>query len=182
LTQASFERLLEKNYLAQVDRAKGKFRSFLLGALNHFLADEWDRAHRQKRGGGQTFISLHAQTPEDRYRLEPVDGMDAGKLYERRWALTLFEQALARLEAEFAAAGKREQFERFQDFLLGGRGATTSGKAGAPLAMGEGAVRVAVHRMRQRYGQLVREEIAHTVGSPQEIDEEVAHLCAVLTG
>src|ERR1035438_5489491 len=112
LTQGFFARLLEKNYLAQVQREKGKFRSFLLASLKHFLADERDKARAQKRGGGQPIISLDDTTAEDRYRLEPVDAMDAEKLYERRWALTVLEQARQRLKAEYDQAGKSRSEER----------------------------------------------------------------------
>ncbi len=114
LTQAFFERLLEKKSLHEVDQRKGKFRSFLLASLNHFLADQWDHAHRQKRGGGLTFISLDEQKPEERYRLEPPDDLDAQKNFERRWALTLLEQVLARLEAEHTAADKTGRFQALQ--------------------------------------------------------------------
>src|SRR2546430_9901540 len=108
LTQGFFTRLLEKNYLAQADREKGRFRSFLLAALKHFLSDEQDRARAQKRGGGQALISLDEQTAEGRYRLEPADVMSAEKLFERRWALTLLEQARTRLCDEYVAAGQAE--------------------------------------------------------------------------
>jgi RNA polymerase sigma-70 factor (ECF subfamily) len=181
LTQAYFERLLTKEYLAQVDRSKGKFRSFLLASLNHFLADEWDRSRRQKRGGGAAFLSLDATTAEERYHLEPVDDLDAERIFERRWALTLFGHVLARLEDEFIAAGKRDHFRQLQGFLVGDRGSGSCAQTGAALGMSEGAVRVAIHRMRQRYGELIREEIAHTVSSPVEIDDEIRHLCEIMS-
>ncbi len=182
LTQGFFARLVEKNYLEAVGRQKGKFRSFLLAALNHFLSDEWDRARAEKRGGGQTFISLDDHTAEERYRLEPVDRMDAEKIYERRWALTLLEQVLRQLEAEFAATGKRPLFEQLKVFLLDEKGVGSYAESAARLEMTEVALRVAVHRLRQRYGELFRDEIAHTVARPDEIEEEVRHLLRVLSG
>jgi len=182
LTQEFFARLLAKNYLAQVERQKGKFRSFLLAALRHFLADQRGRARAVKRGGAADCISLDAQTAEERYRLEPVDRMDAEKIYERRWALTLLEQVLRQLEAEFAATGKRQLFEQLKVFLLEEKGVGSYAESAARLEMTEGALRVAVHRLRQRYGELFRDEIAHTVARPDEIEEEVRHLLRVLSG
>ena len=182
LTQGFFARLLERNDLEAVGRQKGKFRSFLLAALNHFLSDEWDRERAQKRGGGQTFISLDDQTAEERYRLEPADELNPEKIYERRWALTLLEQVLRQLEAEFAATGKRQLFEQLKVFLLEDKGVGSYADTAARLEMTEGALRVAVHRLRQRYGELFRDEIAHTVARPEEIEEEVRHLLSVLSG
>jgi len=181
LTQAFFERLLEKKSLHEVDQRKGKFRSFLLASLNHFLADQWDHAHRQKRGGGLTFISLDEQKPEERYRLEPPDDLDAQKNFERRWALTLLEQVLARLEAEHTAADKTGRFQALQVFRLGEKSSVTYAVVAARLGTSEGAVKVAVHRLRRRYGELFRAEIANTVASSEDVDEEIRHLRAVLS-
>jgi RNA polymerase sigma factor (sigma-70 family) len=181
LTQEFFARLLEKNYLAQVERQKGKFRSFLLAALRHFLSDQRDRARAAKRGGGADCISLDAQTAEQRYRLEPMDRMDAEKIYERRWAMTLLEQALTRLRDEASAAGKTEQFERLRSFVAG-ESDISCGEAADQLRLTESAVKSAVHRLRQRYRELVREEIGHTVADPAEIDEEIRYLKAVIGG
>jgi RNA polymerase sigma-70 factor (ECF subfamily) len=180
LTQEFFARLLEKNYLAQVERQKGKFRSFLLAALRHFLADQRDRARAVKRGGGADCLSLDAQTAEGRYRLEPVDRMDAEKIYERRWAMTLLEQALTRLRDENVAAGKTELFERLRDFVAG-ESDVSCGEAAAQLALTESAVKSALHRLRQRYRELVREEVAHTVADPAEIDTELRYLITVMS-
>ncbi|MEK7675189.1 MAG: sigma-70 family RNA polymerase sigma factor [Verrucomicrobiota bacterium] len=182
LTQEFFARLLEKNYLGQVAREKGKFRSFLLAALRHFLADQRDRARAVKRGGGADCISLDAQTAEERYRLEPADELNPEKIYERRWAMTLLDQVLRHLEAEFAATGKRPLFEHLKVFLLDEKGVGSYAETAARLEMTEGALRVAVHRLRQRYGELFRNEIAHTVARPDEIEEEVRHLLRVLSG
>jgi RNA polymerase sigma-70 factor (ECF subfamily) len=182
LAQGFFARLVERNYLEAVGRQKGKFRSFLLAALNHFLSDEWDRARAEKRGGGQTFISLDDHTAEERYRQEPADELNPEKIYERRWALTLLEQVLRQLEAEFAATGKRQLFEQLKVFLLEDKGVGSYAESAARLEMTEGALRVAVHRLRQRYGELFHDEIAHTVARPDEIEEEVRHLLRVLSG
>jgi RNA polymerase sigma-70 factor (ECF subfamily) len=181
LAQGFFARLVEKNYLEAVGRQKGKFRSFLLAALNHFVSDEWDRARAEKRGGGETFISLDDQTAEDRYRQEPADELSPEKIYERRWAMTLLDQMLRQLEAEFAATGRLRLFEELKVFLLDEKGVGSYAETAARLEMTEGALRVAVHRLRQRYGELFRDEIAHTVASPVEIEDEVRHLLGVLS-
>ena len=180
LTQEFFARLLEKNYLAQVAREKGKFRSFLLAALRHFLSDQRDRARAVKRGGGADCLSQDAQTAEERYRLEPVDRMDAEKTYERRWAMTLLEQALTRLRDENVAAGKAELFEHLRSFVAGETDSSCA-EAAAQLALTESAVKSALHRLRQRYRELVREEIAQTVADPTEIDAEIRYLITVMS-
>lgn len=180
LTQAFFARLLEKNYLAQADRERGRFRTYLLTAFSHFLSDEWDKARRLKRGGGQEFISFDAASAEERYLLERVDHLDAAKLYERRWVTTLFDKVLARLEQEFREGGKSELFDGLKGFLLGEDNGARYAEAGQRLGMKEDAIKQAVHRMRRRYQELFREEIAQTVGSPSEVDDELKHLFAVL--
>ena len=182
LTQAFFARVLEKDYLAQVQREKGKFRSFLLGCLRHFLSDERDRAQALKRGGGQILISLDAPSPEDQYRLEPADDMTADKLFERRWALTLLEQARGLLRDEYVRAGKAELYEKLLIFEAGDKGAPSYAEVAAQLGITESAMKSAVFRLRQRYRELVRTEIAHTVADPAEIDEEIRHLIAVIGG
>ena len=182
LTQGFFARLLEKNYLAQVQRERGKFRSFLLVALKHFLADERDKTRAQKRGGGQAIISLDDTTWEDRYRLEPVDAIDAEKLYERRWALTLLEQARARVLAEYVKAGKAELYDRLKAFDSGDQNAPSYAQVAAELELTESAVKSAVFRMRQRYRELVREEVANTVENPAEVDSEIRYLISVVSG
>lgn len=180
LTQEFFAHLLARNSLAQVGSQKGKFRSFLLAALRHFLADQRDRARAVKRGGGADCLSLDTQTAEARYRLEPVDRMDAEKIYERRWAMTLLEQALTRLHDEAVAAGKTELFERLRDFVAG-ESDVCCGEAATQLGLTESAVKSALHRLRQRYRELVREEIAHTVADPAEIDTEIRYLITVMS-
>lgn len=182
LTQAFFAHLLGIDFLKSIAREKGKFRSFLLAALNHFLANEWDKAQTAKRGGGARFISLDDEAAESRYRLEPVDEASPEKIFARRWALTLLEQVMTRLRAEFAANGKAELFDELKAFLSGGHGKSTYADVAARLRLTEGAVKVAVHRLRQRNRQLLRAEIAHTVSSPAEIDDEIKHLFAALSG
>ncbi len=181
LTQAFFARLLEKHYVAQADRERGRFRTFLLAALDHFLADEWDKARRLKRGGGREIISFDAASAEERYRLEPVDSLDAAKLYERRWVTTLFEKVLARLEEEFCDSGKRELFDGLKSSLLAERDGASYAELGARLGLKEDAVKQAVHRMRRRYRELFREEIAQTVAGPGEVDDELNYLFTVLS-
>ncbi len=182
LTQAFFARLLEKNYVAQADRERGRFRTFLLAALTHFLADEWDKARRLKRGGGREIISFDAASAEERYRLEPIDQLDAAKLYERRWVTTLFDQMLARLEQEFRDSDKGELFDCLKNSLLADSDSLSYAVLGRRLGLKEDAVKQAVHRMRRRYRELFREEIAQTVAGPGEMDDELKHVFAVLSG
>jgi RNA polymerase sigma factor (sigma-70 family) len=179
LTQAFFARFLERNYLAQVDPARGKFRSFLLASLKHFLANEWDRLRAQKRGGKAQIISLDEQTAEARYLLEPRDETTAEKIFERRWALTILEEVLVRLEAECAAAGKADQFRHLKDHMMAGS-TTPQAELAAQLNMSPSAVKVAIHRLRKRYRALLREEIAQTVASPADVDGELRHLFSVI--
>ncbi len=180
LTQGFFAQLLAQHSLAHVAPEKGRFRSFLLAAMRHFLSDQRDRAQAVKRGGGAEILSLDAQEAEERYRLEPVDRLDAEKIYERRWAMTLLEQALVRLRDEMAVAGKAELFERLKGFVAGDR-EVSCGQVAAHLGLSESGTKSAVHRLRQRYRELVREEIAHTVANPAEIDLEIGYLMALLS-
>jgi len=181
LTQEFFARFLEKNYLGSVDRRKGKFRSFLLASLENFLAKEWTRAHRLKRGGGQTIIAWDGCDPEERYRLEPADHATAEKIYERRWALTVLENAMAALEADYKNAGKQALFLELRPFISGDDADVSYPDLAGRFGMTEGAVRVAVHRLRERYGQSVRAEITRIVQRPDEIEEELQHLFAALS-
>jgi RNA polymerase sigma-70 factor (ECF subfamily) len=180
LTQEFFARLLQGRFLENVGPQKGKFRSFLLAALKHFLCDEWDKARAAKRGGGQAFISLDDHHAEELYLREPDRGAPAEQVFERRWALTLLGQALARLREEFAAAGKAREFDHFKIFLST---QTTDGAydaVAAKLELAADTVAVKVHRLRQRYGELIRAEIAQTVASAADIEEELAHLFDVV--
>jgi DNA-directed RNA polymerase specialized sigma24 family protein len=179
LTQEFFARLLGKDFLAGVDRGKGKFRSFLLAACTHFLANERDRGRAKKRGGGRAVVSLDATDAEGRYRTEPADDLTPEKLFERRWALALLQQVMGRLRAEFEAKGKGHLFDRLRGFLVGEKGAGYR-RASDELGLSEGAVKVAVHRLRQRYRELLHEEIGRTVGSAEEVEEEVRALFAAL--
>jgi RNA polymerase sigma-70 factor (ECF subfamily) len=179
LTQEFFARLLAKHFLAGVVPEKGKFRSFLLAAVNHFLANEYDRLQAQKRGGGQATIALDGQHADSRWQLEPSHDLTPERLFERRWALTVLEQVLARLEAELTAEGKAELFEALRPLLTGG-GEATHAELGVRLGMSPGAVKVAIHRLRRRYRRLLREEIAHTVADPAEIDDEIRYLLSCL--
>lgn len=177
LTQEFFAKLIAKHYLGDVDRVKGKFRSFLLASLKHFLANEWDKSRAQKRGGGQTIVSLDAET---RYKLEPADNVSADKIFERRWALTLLDEVLKRLREEYADDGKGKLFDHLKVTLTSERGTIPYAALGTQLGMSAGAVKVAVHRLRQRYRDVLRAEIAETVARPEEVEEELRALFTAL--
>jgi len=179
LTQAFFAALLEKEYLRVADPERGRFRSFLLASLNHFLANEWDRARAQKRGGGKV-ISMDVADAESRYSLEPADNLTAETLFERQWAMTLLDQVLTELREELARGGKQPLFDRLKGFLGGGAPGASYGQVAAELGMTEGAVKTAVHRLRRHYRRLLRARIAQTVASAEEIDDEIRHLFAAL--
>jgi RNA polymerase sigma-70 factor (ECF subfamily) len=176
LTQAFFARFLEKNYLEGLRSEKGRFRAFLLASLKHFLANEWDRASRQKRGGGTTPLSLDWQSADSRYQIDPADVLSPDKLYDRAWAVTLLERVIIRLGDENAAEGRSKLFEQLKPFLMVGRSAIPYAQAAAALDLAEGAVRVAVHRLRRRYRELLREEIAQTLSDPAQVEEEMRAL------
>lgn len=178
LTQAFFERLIEKNYLDDVAREKGRFRSFLLAALKHFLSNEWDRLRAQKRGGGHVIVSIDDEA-EDRYRLEPADDLTPERLYERRWALTLLERVLVQLREEFARQDKSDQFEILKVYLTPSASPPPQAETARKLSMTEDALKVAIHRLRKRYRELVRAEISDTVSSPEEVEDEIRHLFSV---
>jgi RNA polymerase sigma-70 factor (ECF subfamily) len=180
LTQEFFARLLQKDYLKAAEREKGRFRTFLIVALKRFLANEWDRLRAQKRGGGQSLLSLDTELAEQRYRVEPVEGATADRIFERRWALTLLDRTMTRMREEFAAAGKAGEFGPLKTCLTAERGEISYAEIAAALGMSEGAARVAVHRLRKRFREVFREEIAHTVSTPEEIEEEVRYLMGVL--
>ncbi len=180
-TQEFFARLLAGDSLAQVNAAKGKFRSFLLASMNHFLANQHERASALKRGGDRVFISLDEFAPEERYDLEPVTGVTADQLFERRWARTVLDAALAQLRKEFAQSGKLEHFEHLKVFLQNEAAAGDYERLAPELKLSPGAVAVAVHRLRLRYRELVRLEIANTVSCPSELEEEMRHLFTLLT-
>jgi len=176
LTQAFFAGLLEKGSFHNASREKGRFRSWLLGALDHFLVNEWQRGQTLKRGGQVNFISLDDDTAENRYLLEPATDLTPEKLYERRWVQVLLDQVLARLREQFAADGKEELFDQLRVFLTDVKGTVSSADVAAKMGMSEDAVKQAVLRLRRRYRELLRREIAHTVSTPVEVEDEIRHL------
>jgi len=182
LVQAFFERAIEKNYVAAANRERGRFRTFLLAALEHFLAKEWRRGQRLKRGGGRSFISLEELGAEESNGAERSSELTAEKLYDRRWALTVLERALQRLRSEYRESGREAVFVQLAVTLSGERPGNSYAEIAQRLEMSEGAVKVAVHRLRQRYAVLVREEVANTVSRPAQVDEELQHLVAALSG
>ena len=180
LTQEFFLRFLEKNYLKAVAREKGKFRSFLLASMNHFLANEWDKAKTEKRGGKLQFVSMDATFDDSDHRHEPAADLSPERVYEQQWALALLAQVLARLRQEFVAAGKAHLFDHLKPFLTGQKRAETYADLAAQLKTTEGALKMTVQRMRQRYRELLRDEIAQTVASEAEIEEELRALLSAL--
>jgi RNA polymerase sigma-70 factor (ECF subfamily) len=181
LTQEFFARLLARNDLCHAGPEKGRFRSFLLIRLKHFLINEWEKARTQKRGGGQTLVPLDDLLAEQRYGDEPRHQWTAERLYERRWAITLLEGVFARLREEWTEAGKADQFEALKALLASENLSETYAQLGARLGLSEGAVKVAVHRLRRRYRELVRDEIAQTVATPGEVEDELRHLLTALS-
>jgi RNA polymerase sigma-70 factor (ECF subfamily) len=182
LTQAFLARFLENNAVSRADRQRGRFRAYLLASLQNFINNEWRRACAEKRGGGRPLLAWDELSPETHYQPEAGFELTPDKVFDQRWALTLFEQALTRLRQEFAAAGKREHFERLKDYLSVDVAEGAYAEIAAHLGISRGAVTVAVHRLRQRYGQLVRDEVAHTVASPAEVEEELRYLIKLISG
>jgi RNA polymerase sigma-70 factor (ECF subfamily) len=181
LTQEFFARLLEKGWLGQADRTKGRFRSFLLAACKHFLANERARERALKRGGGRTHLPINFHDADARYAREPADALTPERLFERRWALALLDQVLAELRAEYAAASKEKLFDLLKARLGGAADAALYESVAAALGMTAGAVKVAAHRLRQRYRDRLREAIARTLDDPDAVDDEIRHLFAVLS-
>ena len=180
LTQAFFAHLLENDGIGRVDRTQGRFRSFLLASLKNFLANEWDKSQAQKRGGGQTFVSLEQEGAEERYQVEPSHDLTPERHFERQWALTLLDQVLSALRHEYHADGKADLFEELKA-VLGGQASAYAEIAGR-LRNTEGAIKVAVHRLRKRYRELMRIRIAETVSAGEdEIEDELRHLMAALS-
>ncbi len=178
LTQSFFTRIIETSGLASADPDRGRFRSYLLGAMKHLLAVEWHRVRAQKRGGGVTFLELDALDPEARYALEPARPADPDADFDREWAQESIARAMERLRAESEAGGKGDVFEALKGSLVGEAPARSD--IAARLGMTEGAVKVAVHRLRQRYRELLRAGIAETVSDPSDIDGEMRYLLAAL--
>ncbi len=182
LTQEFFARLLERNTVARADPARGRFRSFLLASLKKFLASEREKNRAQKRGGGAQIISLQLDTAETRCAWLAGSGDPPDRAFDRQWALALLDAVLGRLRQEYTEAGREELFLGLKDTLSGGRSEIPYRELGARLGMSEGAVKVAAHRLRQRYRELLREEIANTVSGPEQVEEELRQLFAALSG
>lgn len=178
LTQGFFAFLLEKGALAAADRERGRFRSFLLASLNNYVANEWHRERAVKRGGGRSPLSLDFEAAEERYRLQPAEGASPEELYDRQWAVTQLDRVLRRLEEEAIAAGTVERFGALKAYLVGGDAGAPYREVADRLAMSESAVKVAVHRLRHRFGRLLREQVAETLAEPSRIDEEIRNLLA----
>ena len=181
-TQAFFAQMLDKNYLRKVKPEPGKFRSFLLTALKHFVANERARAAARKRGRGRAVLSLDFENAETQYALEPADDLTPEKLFEKSWALTVLERTMDRLQAELADKSKRELFDHLRMYLAAEPNSVPYREAAAKLGMTEGAARVAVHRLRKRCRELLRDEIAQTVTSEEQIDDEIRGLFVALGG
>jgi RNA polymerase sigma-70 factor (ECF subfamily) len=182
LTQEFFARLLEKGYLHAAAAEKGRFRTFLLVALKRFLANEWDRARALKRGGGRPHLPLDAAGAESRYQTEPADALTPERIFERRWAITVVEQTLVRLRAEYERLERLSEFERLKEFLTAERGTIPYGEVAAALGVSAGAARAAVHRLRERFRALFREQIAQTVSNPDDLEDELRYVVAALGG
>jgi RNA polymerase sigma-70 factor (ECF subfamily) len=180
LTQAFFAELLDKNYVGQAEQQRGQFRAFLITAFKHFLSREWEKRKAQKRGGGKAPIPLDFRSVDSSIRIEPAGGLTAEQLYDREWAITLLGRIMEKLEAEFQQGGKAEQFQELKGFLIGGRSGQTYAEAAERLQMSEEAARKAASRMRQRYRELLRNEIADTVSGPEEVEAEIGKLFASL--
>ena len=179
-TQAFFTGLLAKGGLRLADPKRGKFRSFLLSSLKHFLSNERARARAKKCGGGRKILSLDFQNAESQYALEPRDELSPDKLFERSWALTVLDRTMARMQAEAISTNKQKLFDHLKVYLTAEKSSVPYRDAAAELDMAEGAVRVAVHRLRRRYREILRDEIAQTVTSDDQIDEEIRDLFAAL--
>jgi RNA polymerase sigma-70 factor (ECF subfamily) len=181
LTQMFFARLLERNPFAHLDSAKGKFRAFLLASLKHFLANERDKSRTQKRGGGQPILSLDWQTADAQFQVANQRDPSPDQAYDREWALALLDRVIGRLQRECAADNKAALFEHLKRFLTPGQAEFAQRDAAAALGMEEGAVRVAIHRLRKRYRQLLHDEIASTLADPGMVEEEIRALFGAFT-
>jgi len=182
LTQDFFTHLLARGFPHGAAPERGKFRSFLLASLRHFLVDQHRHSAALKRGGGRRTMSLDAGQAEERFRLEPQHELTPEKLYEREWAMTLLDRAQSRLQEEYSAAGKADLYERLRGFPLTEKSDRSFEQAASELGMTVSALKSVVHRLRGRYRELVREEVAHTVADPAELNEEARHLIAVISG
>jgi RNA polymerase sigma-70 factor (ECF subfamily) len=182
LTQEFFARVLEKRYIDRADRSKGRFRTFLLSSLTYFLSDETDRRYALKRGGAFALLPFEVESGEEMYQREPSHNETPEKIFDRRWALALLDRVVVKLQAEFASSGQSSQFERLKVFLLGGCEHLPYADLARELETTEGALKVAIHRLRVRYRALLREEIAETVSDPAEVEGELRYLANALAG
>jgi RNA polymerase sigma factor (sigma-70 family) len=180
LTQEFFHRLLASDWIARADQGKGRFRTFLLCGLKNFLANEWQKSTRLKRGAGKVFVALDGLDAEERYRVEPAELASADKLFERRWALTLLDTVLQRIESEQTEAGAIERFTALRDVLVGEPSDEGYAALAQRLGVAEGTVKSWVHRLRRRYKELLRETVAQTVNGPEEVQDELRFLARVL--
>ena len=181
LTQGFFALLIEKNYLADTDSAKGSFRAFLLTAVKHFLATEWDRSHAVKRGGSQIPVSIDAIGSEELLPASAIDHVTPERLFERRWAVSVLEHAMETLRAEFHEAGKEREFAQLSQHLNRDVARASYESLAADRGVSPEAVRMAVHRMRQRYRRILRDEIAQTVSHPADVEAELRFLLSALS-
>ncbi|PTX91828.1 sigma-70 family RNA polymerase sigma factor [Opitutus sp. ER46] len=182
LTQEFFLRLLDRRLLAQADPQRGRFRSFVLTALDHFLADARAKAQAQKRGGGAAGLSLDFDFAERRFAIEPVDAAAPDKIFDWQWALALLEAVLRQLAAEYAAQGQERVYALLKDALIRGRDGLSYAEIGGKLGLSEGAVKVAAHRLRRRYREYLRAEIARTVAAEADVADEMRHLMRTFSG
>ncbi len=182
LTQGFFASFLQHNYLKGLDPSHGRFRAFLLASFKHYVINEHHRAHRQKRGGNVAPLSLDWQDADERYGLEPADNLSPDKLFDRAWAILLLDRVIGRLREECAAQDKANLFERLKLGLTAGKGAIDYPQTAADLKVSEAALRVAVHRLRRRYRELLREEIGQTLSDPAHADEELSALFGAFSG
>ncbi len=176
LTQDFFAHLLDKDRITQVDRDKGKFRSFLLASMKHFLANEWDKARAEKRGGGRVPVSIDHIAADTAYRRQPIDETTAERAFERRWALTLLDRIFGKLRQEYVASDRRELFDQIKGTITSRDVAGSYREIATNLGMSEGAVKVAVHRLRNRYRELLVHEVSQTISSAEQVDDEIAEL------
>lgn len=176
LTQSFFQKLLEKNYLANADPNRGRFRAFLITAFKHFLSNEWDKAHTIKRGGNVKTLSLDFQKGDSQLSMEPASSLTPEQIFERQWVMTLLRNTLARLSDEYDEKGKGEFFERLKDFIVGESADTNYSELASEFNSTEAAIKMTVYRMRDRYRKILRSEISETVADPSEIDDEIRYL------
>ncbi len=181
LTQGFFARLLERDVLKSVSREKGRFRTFLLVALKRFLANEWHREHAQKRGGFAPILPIDQETAESRFAAEPAHNLSPDAAFDQQWAMALLQQTMTQLEQEYVTTGRSRLFELLRSAIGREEAASSYADLGARLNLTEPAIKMAVHRLRSRYREILREQIAQTVSTPAEVEEEIRHLFAAFT-